>query len=211
MQGWLREKTHKVIYGLQFASLYHRKAYVLRKIYKKEFCMKKLLCLICLGLLLSTFASTQVSEGSRRNIADAQRRFAEQNAKEKARGEAYARQMIQENQMRREQEANRIKYTVVNSTGKGIQEIYISSSSSDSWGKNLYSNQNLFQSGYQIEFKSDNVGPYDIKIVDSQGNAYIKPGVRITSNLAITFTQQDKEKKSFMEKLGNVWNYLFSD
>ncbi|GHT99425.1 hypothetical protein FACS1894142_6990 [Spirochaetia bacterium] len=108
-------------------------------------------------------------------------------------------------------DANKIKYVIVNSTGKSIQEIYISVSTQDNWGKNQWQSQELLPTGYQIEAKSDDVGPYDIRLVDIDENEYIKSRVRITSDLIVTFTENDKVKKSISDRLKGAWNSLFGN
>jgi len=103
-------------------------------------------------------------------------------------------------------DASRIKYTIVNSTGANIQEIYISPSSSDSWGANQWSSQELFLTGYQVEAKSDDVGPYDFRMVDVNSNEYIKGRVRITSDLVVTFSSEDRVQKGILDRLKNAWD-----
>jgi hypothetical protein len=45
----------------------------------------------------------------------------------------------------------------------------------------------------------------------TNGNSYIKNSVRITSDLVVNFTQQDKVREGFFDKLRNVWDYLFGN
>jgi hypothetical protein len=90
-------------------------------------------------------------------------------------------------------DAQRIPYRLNNETGVNIQEIYISLSSSDSWGRNLWQSEKFFPSGHYVEMKSDEVGPYDIKLVDDRGREYVKTRVRITTALVITFTPKDRK------------------
>jgi hypothetical protein len=107
-------------------------------------------------------------------------------------------------------DASRIKYTIVNSTDASIQEIYISSSNSDSWGANQWTSQELFLSGYEVEAKSDDVGPYDFCMVDTNGNKYIKGRVRITSDLVVIFTREDRVKKDVLDRLKNAWDSFWN-
>jgi len=94
-------------------------------------------------------------------------------------------------------DANRIPYKISNETGKSIQEVYISRSDSDSWGRNQWSSQELFLSGYNVDAKSDDVGPYDIMLVATDGWSYVKSHVRITNEVVIKFTASDRDKKRF--------------
>jgi len=94
-------------------------------------------------------------------------------------------------------DAYRIPYRISNETGKSIQEVYISRSDSDSWGQNQWTSQDLFLSGYNVDAKSDDVGPYDIMLVATDGWSYIKSHVRITNDTVIKFTASDINKKMF--------------
>jgi hypothetical protein len=94
-------------------------------------------------------------------------------------------------------DSNRIPYKISNTTGKNIQEVYISRSDSDSWGQNQWTSQELFPSGYNIDAKSDDVGPYDIMLVATDGWSYVKSHVRITTDVVITFTASDRNEKKF--------------
>ena len=103
-------------------------------------------------------------------------------------------------------DANRINYTIVNSTGANIQEVYISLSSSEYWGENHWSSQELIPSGYQVEARSDDVGPYDFLLVDTNGNKYQKFNIRVTSDLVVNFTREDREQKGILDRLRNAWD-----
>lgn len=89
-------------------------------------------------------------------------------------------------------EANRIYYRLANSTGNDIQEIYISYSSDDTWGRNLWQREDLLPSGYNVEMYSYDVGPYDILVIDTNGTAYLKNRIRITKDMMIYITDDDK-------------------
>ena len=86
-------------------------------------------------------------------------------------------------------------FIIANETGKEIQELYIALSSDDDWGKNLWQNEEFFHSGYHIKLSSEDVGPYDIAMVDTDGNVYAKYKVRIIEDLTIKFTQKDRLEK----------------
>ncbi len=86
-------------------------------------------------------------------------------------------------------------FIIANETGKEIQKLYIALSSDDDWGKNLWQNEEFFHSGYHIKLSSEDVGPYDIAMVDTDGNVYAKYKVRITEDLTIKFTQKDRLEK----------------
>lgn len=107
-------------------------------------------------------------------------------------------------------EANRINFTIVNNIGVEIREIYISLSSSDSLGENLWQSKETFHSGYKVEFNSGNVGPYDFIMIDVKGNAYAKGQISITSNLVVNFTGEDKVKKGILDRAKNAWNSFWN-
>jgi hypothetical protein len=107
-------------------------------------------------------------------------------------------------------EANRINFTIVNKTGVEIREIYISLSSSDSLGENLWQSNETFHNGYKVEFNSGDVGPYDIILIDIKGNAYAKGQISITSNLSVNFTGEDKVKKGILDRAKNAWNSFWN-
>jgi len=94
-------------------------------------------------------------------------------------------------------DAYRIPYRISNETGKSIQEVYISRSDSDSWGQNQWTSQDLFLSGYYVDAKSDDVGPYDIMLVATDGWSYVRSHVRITNDAVITITASNRDKKIF--------------
>ena len=83
--------------------------------------------------------------------------------------------------------------TIVNNTGYQINQVYVKQNSS-SWGQNrmennqILSNEKSFQT--RLEYPVRIASRCDIRIIDSDGNIYIKQGVTITGE-NIIFTSED--------------------
>lgn len=88
--------------------------------------------------------------------------------------------------------ANRVTLTVANATGYNVNGIYVSPSSSNNWGSNLWTSQDNFRTGFEVKFDvvSDT---YNIRLVDTNGTFYEKNNFRITLDFKVTLTSYDKK------------------
>jgi hypothetical protein len=89
------------------------------------------------------------------------------------------------------QEASMLNYKLINNTGCNIKAVYISKSNSGDWGNNLL--DSLWKSGTSVSAESPDEGPYDIIVVDTNGNQYSKLTRNISDGLEINFTSNDKD------------------
>jgi hypothetical protein len=78
--------------------------------------------------------------------------------------------------------------TIYNNTGYTVWYIYMSPSSSSNWGSD-WLGSDILRSGDLTYFGLPSGGSWDIKLVDSDGDAYIKYGV--SANDWIIFTMSD--------------------
>jgi len=92
---------------------------------------------------------------------------------------------------------NNPSITIVNNTGSRISAIYISETTSSSWGPNrLASNQTIGNgesASVQLPYPINQINLYDIMVIDSSLNNYIKWNVQVTANARIVFTAADRE------------------
>ncbi|MBI9103316.1 MAG: hypothetical protein JEY99_12940 [Spirochaetales bacterium] len=83
--------------------------------------------------------------------------------------------------------------TISNDTGYNIWYVYISSSDSDSWGDDRLGDE-VIMDGDVFDFCMPGYGSnctFDIKIVDSDDDTYIKMGVDLCSTDYLSFTLDD--------------------
>jgi len=127
-------------------------------------------------------------------------------------GYALGMEMLRGDSSGTNRENNRINFMIVNNTGSDIREIYISPSNNDSWGQNMWNSKEYLHSGYQTEFNSADDGPFDFLMKDVNNNEYVKKQVRITSNLAVNFSKDDRVQKGVingvLNSLKNAWDSL---
>jgi len=87
--------------------------------------------------------------------------------------------------------------TVVNNTGSRISIVYISETTSESWGQNrLASNQTIGNGesvSLQLPRPINQVNRYDIMVRDSSQNDYIKWDYQVSANGRIVFTSSDRQ------------------
>jgi hypothetical protein len=84
--------------------------------------------------------------------------------------------------------------SIVNNTGFTVYYVYISQTASTDWGadtlgSDVLSNGN--STNVRLPYALNVVNRYDIKLVDSDGDSYIKWNVPVTANAIITFTFSD--------------------
>jgi len=84
--------------------------------------------------------------------------------------------------------------TIVNNTGYTIYYLYVSPTTSSSWGNDMLGTQ-VLRSGNQISvtlpYQISTVSRYDIKVVDLDGDSYTKMNVSVSANSRIVFTMAD--------------------
>ncbi|MCL2064916.1 MAG: serine protease [Candidatus Cloacimonetes bacterium] len=82
--------------------------------------------------------------------------------------------------------------TIDNNTGYTIFFVYVSPSSSDSWGTDLLRDDVLLN-GYsvRVSLPQNHNNQYDIKLIDIDNDSYTKMNVRLTRNQRIEFTIMD--------------------
>ena len=83
--------------------------------------------------------------------------------------------------------------TIINDTGYNIWYVYISSEEADSWGDDRLGDEVILD-GDSFDFCMPGFGNnciFDVKIVDSDGDAYIKMGVNLCSSDSLSFSLDD--------------------
>jgi hypothetical protein len=87
---------------------------------------------------------------------------------------------------------------IVNNTGYDVYFVYISPSSSSTWGSDrLDSNQilsNRQSASLDLPHSLSVINKYDIKLVDSDGDSYTKFNIIVTANSRIVFTLDDFDR-----------------
>jgi hypothetical protein len=84
--------------------------------------------------------------------------------------------------------------TIVNSTGYTVYEVYVSPADDDEWGddhlgESILNNGETFT--YRLPQPLNRVSVYDFRLVNEDGDSYIKWGVTVTNNARIVFTFDD--------------------
>ena len=86
---------------------------------------------------------------------------------------------------------------IVNNTGYTIFYLFISPSESDYWGEDVLAADEVILDGetfiYQLTAPLNRVSVYDIRLIDEEGDDYIKWEVTLTNNNRIVFTLGDLE------------------
>ena len=87
--------------------------------------------------------------------------------------------------------------TIVNNTGNRIWYVYISETTSDSWGDDRLASDQIIGSGESVSLQLprpiNQVNRYDIRLVDSNSNEYVKWDVQVSANGRIVFTSSDRQ------------------
>ena len=84
--------------------------------------------------------------------------------------------------------------TIVNNTGLAVSEVFISQTASDTWGSNLMPSRTLANgdsSSFRLPFAIDVVNRYDVRLVDSEGDAYIQWNVLVSPDESLVFSFAD--------------------
>jgi hypothetical protein len=83
---------------------------------------------------------------------------------------------------------------VINNTGYTIHELYLSPVSADNWEEDVL-NGNFMENGrtvsVRLAYPLSKENRYDFRIIDEDGDTYIKWDVLLTENAAVSFTLQD--------------------
>jgi hypothetical protein len=80
---------------------------------------------------------------------------------------------------------------IVNKTGSTVYWVYVSPSSSDTWGSNTLDLDELY-SGDSLSVSLPSPDTYyDIMLIDKYGNVYTKLNLRLAQNQSIEFTSRD--------------------
>ncbi|MCL2067094.1 MAG: hypothetical protein FWG99_06480 [Treponema sp.] len=87
--------------------------------------------------------------------------------------------------------------TIVNNTGYTIYYVYISKTTSDSWGSDRLGRSETISNGDSVSLQLPHpvaeVSRYDIKLEDSDGDSYTKMNVLVAANSRIVFTKDDMD------------------
>ena len=85
--------------------------------------------------------------------------------------------------------------TIVNNTGFSVNMVNISPTTSDSWGGNRLTANQILRNGQSVSLQLPSpisqVSRYDIRLVDTDDDMYIKENVQVTANGRIEFTFND--------------------
>lgn len=84
--------------------------------------------------------------------------------------------------------------TIVNNTGFTVWYVYVSQTASENWGSDTLGSNviiNGSSANVQLPYPINVVNRYDIKLVDKDGDSYIKWNVLVTANGRIVFTFSD--------------------
>jgi len=85
---------------------------------------------------------------------------------------------------------------IINSTGKTIWYVHISSIASDNWGPDLMGSDEIIRIGENkdifLPLPINQVNRYDIRIIASDNTEYIKNNVLVSRNLNIEFSAGDR-------------------
>ena len=90
---------------------------------------------------------------------------------------------------------NRPLITIINRTGFTIWYVYVSPTTSTSWGSDILRPDQVLTNGQSINIRLgqplNQTNRYDIRIIDLDGDSYTKRNVLISNNATITFTFDD--------------------
>jgi len=85
--------------------------------------------------------------------------------------------------------------TIENNTGYTIYYVYISETTSDSWGQDRLRSDQIISNGQSVSIQLttplSRVNKYDIRLLDSDGDEYTKFNVTVSNNSRIVFTKDD--------------------
>ena len=82
--------------------------------------------------------------------------------------------------------------TIANRTGYAIWYVYVSPTSSDSWGADLLGSEILSDgNSIRVPLPQNTNNQYDIRVVDSDGDSYTKMGINVNPNQTVEFTFSD--------------------
>lgn len=89
-------------------------------------------------------------------------------------------------------------FSIKNELGSSITKLYISDSSSDNWGDNLLTDENIYDGGaFEVNFspeKATSNAQYDIAILTSDQAEYHFEGLNLTDISVVTLTWNDNDE-----------------
>ena len=80
-----------------------------------------------------------------------------------------------------------VMHRIVNNTGYTVTRVFIRRSSSDSWGRNWLEGHGNLRTGNDLQVSLE-PGTYDIMLVDTDGDTYIRMRQGVRENMRTTFT-----------------------
>ena len=84
---------------------------------------------------------------------------------------------------------------IVNNTGHQIFHIFVSPVENEIWGDDFLGTEGILENNQtftcQLPEPLNKVSMYDVRLVDEEGNSYIKPAVTMTNNARLIFTFDD--------------------
>ena len=86
-------------------------------------------------------------------------------------------------------EAN-VMHTIDNNTGYTVTRVYIKASSDGNWGRNRLEGHGSLRSGNDLQVSLE-PGTYDIMLVDTDEDSYVKWRQGVRDNMKTTFTLED--------------------
>jgi hypothetical protein len=84
--------------------------------------------------------------------------------------------------------------TIINKTGYEIHQIHIASKQETTWGKSLMLDKIIPNGGsfmVRLHAKHDKGCIFDIKIIDQDGDTYVKMNINLCSVNKLVFTEKD--------------------
>lgn len=86
--------------------------------------------------------------------------------------------------------ASAYDWTISNESRWDIHRVFISSCSSNNWGSDRLSENDIMSTGETYTLSNVSGGCYDVKFVDEDGDSCVVPGVRIHGDLTWTMTDR---------------------
>lgn len=94
---------------------------------------------------------------------------------------------------------------IVNNTGYIIYYVYISETSSNTWGPDRLTSNQVLRDGQSVSIQlsrfAGTANQYDVMLIDSDGDSYVKKNVTIRTNSRIEFTIGDIDLDAFLERI----------
>jgi len=95
--------------------------------------------------------------------------------------------------------------TILNNTGYTVHYVYVSETTSDKWGADRLKSNQILRNGQTVSIELPhyigNVNKYNILLVDSDGDQYIKEDVIVRAGSRIEFTLDDINMDRLLERV----------